>query len=182
MSENNEGIEPSTPKKKSFFRSTAFKASAATLGGALLLGSAFSVGAAAATKGQGFAGPSFGHQAAFANSAGDDFSRGHGSERMGIAADGHRGNSKDHGRFGGDHKSQGPMGIFNVEQDERLDALNEFLENRGLDPVTELPEELQGSSDQLKERFELERLNQMLEKFGLDEVTELPSGDDSTNS
>lgn len=162
--------------KKSFWKSTAFKASAGTLAGLVALSGVFVAGAATATVSD---------RSGFYAMAGES----RGGEIRTIAQNGPRnqtGADSEHGTRmgkmnqsksqagGSGHGGKAPMSIIGLDEDQRLDALNEFLDSKGLETVSALPEKLTGDTEDLTERAQLEHLNRMLEQLGLDAVTELP--------
>lgn len=176
MTEKENTSAPAENTKKSFWKSTAFRASAGTLAGLVALSGAFVAGSATATVSD---------RAGFYAMAGES----RGGEIRTIAQNGPRNHSdadleqgartgkinKSKSHAGGSgHGGKAPMSIIGLDEDQRLDALNEFLDSKGLETVSALPEKLTGDTEELTERAQLEHLNRMLEQLGLDAVTELP--------
>lgn len=162
--------------KKSFWKSTAFRASAGTLAGLVALSGVFVAGAATAkvSDRSGF------YAMAGESRGGEIRTIAQNGPRNQIGADSEHGTrtgkmnkSKSHAAGSG-HRGKAPITIIGMDEDQRLDALNEFLDSEGLETFSALPEKLTGDTEELTERAQLEHLNWMLEQLGLDAVTELP--------
>ena len=62
----------------------------------------------------------------------------------------------------------------NLSEVERLVRINEWLDSIDLEPLAELPDELSGTAEELRDRKKLEKINHRLEKLGLEPLDELP--------
>ncbi|GEM_PF-1234382 len=162
--------EEISKEKKNFFGQTWVKVTAGVLGGALVLGGTFTsgvvIGANASPVG-------FDRGVIMANQGNDRTFMGASQLRLETRGQGMR-DGRDSRMRAHDHQGKGPGELAQLNEQDRLEALNEWLQSIGVEPLEQLPDELSGSSEQLRERMQLERLNNRLERIGIDPLDELP--------
>ena len=162
--------EETKQEKKSFFGQTWVKVTAGVLGGALVLGGTFTSGVAIGSKASPMG---FDRGVFMANQGGERTFMG--ASQIRFETRGQRGHEgRDFQLRSHDHRGNGLGELAQLNEQERLEALNEWLQSIGVEPLQQLPDELSGSSEQLRERIQLEMLNNRLERIGIDPLDELP--------
>ena len=162
MTEENKQID--SEAKKSVFSKTWVKVTAGVLGGVVVLSGTFVTGAVAGAKADQAGFSRVAHAAEFDRSQQGKMTRNSEAGHFGEMRHGPRGNQM-HGSA---------MGLAGLDEEQRLERINEWLDSLGIESLDELPEDLTGSPEELMENRRLEMVNKRLERLGLDPLTELP--------
>ena len=160
----------SSKEKKGFFSQTWVRVTAGVLGGALVLGGTFTSGVAIGAK----VSPMGFDKGVFMANQGSDRTF-MGASQLRFETRGQEMRDRSYSQLKGhDHRGNGLGELGQLNEQDRLEALNEWLQSIGVEPLEQLPEELSGSPEQFRERMQLEMLNNRLERIGVDQLDQLP--------
>lgn len=155
-------------EKQGFFSKTWVRVTAGVLGGTIILSGTFVTGAVAGAKADDRGFDRMAHATSFEN-----------RQHQGVANRGelaHRGGGQGH--FGASAELRGGpgSGVAELDEEQRLEQINEWLESLGIESLDQLPADLSGTPEELREKRQLEGVNKRLERLGLDPIDQLPEG------